>query len=324
MPMKTLPLDYLLSPAFMLKRIRAVQNGVHKHVRMFGSKSFKIYLVQTGSGFKPLARVDLEAEQAFINPFTADFGSDRIYIVGEESLTDSICFADEKRICLLVDMIDGTDLLERHFGNWCSAIVVFDPQAVEILASFVAVPASSGAQDGSMYYATREGAFKVSLKNRKILEPIPLTCSRPDKDLQDASVCLYAQKNNNFEALVALQRKRKFVSWLKQNRLAGRKQNPGQGELKFRFYDFAGNPMMVRMCDGTVDVVFDLNGQSPHDVVPGAYVALKAGAVMGTIEGKPLTEKQLAESLIRPGNSPLRYILAANQGMYEELSHLLA
>jgi len=29
-------------------------------------------------------------------------------------------------------------------------------------------------------------------------------------------------------------------------------------EVKFRFYNLAGNPMMVRLADGIIDVVFDL------------------------------------------------------------------
>jgi len=322
--MEPLPLELLLSPEFMLKTIRVIHSGIHRYIQMLPALAFTPYFFDTGSGLKQLTWVDLEAERTFIKTVTAKFGANRVMIIGEETLTNVICLTSENRRCLLVDMIDGTDLLQRNFGNWCSAIVVFDPRGPEILAAFVAVPAVSGPHDGFLYYATKEGAFKVPLKAKGPLQPIALRCSRPKKLFQDSSVCMYAQKNNNFESLVALQKKKKFVKWLKGNHLTNRNRHERkEEELQFRFYDFAGNPMMVRMCDDTVDVVFDLNGQSPHDVVPGAYIALKAGAVMGTIDGSPLTEEHLAESLLRPGDSPLKYILAANQEMYLQLSQLL-
>lgn len=322
--MKYATVEDLVSPEFMLTRILSIHNGINEHIRIMPVESFDLYSFTTGSGRKELTWIDLQAERIFMSAVNKRIGTDRVRIIGEESLKDTIDLKTETRICLLVDMIDGTDLLQRKFGNWCSAVVVFDPQVPSILASFVAVPGLSAAQPGTLYYASAKGAFKVPLRRQKTLTPRELQCYRPDKMLYDASVCMYAQKNHAFESLIGLHRRKKFLSWVRQNGAVNRRrQEKNEDELQFRFYDLAGNPMMVRMCDDTVDVVFDLKGQSPHDVVPGAYIALRAGAVMGTIEGSHLTEMHLAKSLLRPADSPLKYILASNEQMFSQLSGLL-
>ena len=104
---------------------------------------------------KPLAAVDLMAERSFKGCLTHDLEARNIFVVGEESL-DSADLRQEKRICVLVDMIDGTDLLQRGFSNWCSAVVIFDPSGTppKILASFVAIKGEA------MYFANQHGAFK--------------------------------------------------------------------------------------------------------------------------------------------------------------------
>lgn len=323
--MKALPLENLISPNFMLKRIRVVHRSIDQHLRELPEHSFRPYFFRTAAGPKQLAQIDFMAETTFISAVAARFGSAKVRLLGEESLSESICLERENRTCVLVDMIDGTDLLERGFANWCSAIVVFAPRKREILASFVATPALPPTHQGILYYATKDGAFKVPLKAGKVARPTRLQCVRTDKTLRDASVCMYAQKSNNFQSLVGLNRKRKLVSWLEQNRkINSSRKTQVEGELQFRFYNLAGNPMMVRLVDGSVDVVFDLNGQSPHDVVPGAYIALKAGAVLGSLEGKIMSEHHLAKALLRPGSTPIKYILAGNQPMYKELAGLLA
>lgn len=86
--------------------------------------------------------------------------------------------------------------------------------------------------------------------------------------------------------------------------------------MDFRFYNLAGNPMMARLAEGTVDVVLELDGQLPHDVVPGAYIAMKAGAVFGNIDGdKTFSEQELADFLLKPADQSIRYILAANKDL---------
>jgi fructose-1,6-bisphosphatase/inositol monophosphatase family enzyme len=97
-------------------------------------------------------------------------------------------------------------------------------------------------------------------------------------------------------------------------------------EVGFRFYNLAGNPMMMRLVDGSVDIVFDIKGQAPHDVVPGAFIAVKAGAVLAQPTGSPLTLADLSTSLLQPGSpaAQLTYVLGANQNMVAEMTRLLA
>ncbi|TDA25606.1 MAG: hypothetical protein DSO00_08510, partial [Archaeoglobi archaeon] len=55
-------------------------------------------------------------------------------------------------------------------------------------------------------------------------------------------------------------------------------------EIGFRIYNLAGNPVMVKLVDHRIkdargiDAVIEIKGQKPHDMAPGAYIALKGGA----------------------------------------------
>jgi hypothetical protein len=144
--------------------------------------------------------------------------------------------------------------------------------------------------------------------------------------LQDASLCLYAQKDDSLLELLALGRKPNLVSWLKRHTETNRKKKRrADTEMRFRFYNLAGNPMMVRLAEGVVDVVFDVRGQVPHDVVPGAFIALKAEAVLGKADKEQnLSEQDLALTLLQPNISRIDYILAANKRMYRDVVTLLS
>lgn len=45
--------------------------------------------------------------------------------------------------------------------------------------------------------------------------------------------------------------------------------------------------MIVKIPERTVDAVFELSGQLPHDVIP-AYIAGRAGAVITDLKGEPV------------------------------------
>ena len=82
--------------------------------------------------------------------------------------------------------------------------------------------------------------------------------------------------------------------------------------------------MMLKVANGTMDAVFDLTGPKPHDVVPGAYIALKAGAFLGDMRGNKIQEINLAESLLRPDEKGPAYILAGTRQLYKELQARLS
>lgn len=183
-----------------------------------------------------MAVVDAQAELGFIDAVTTRFGGRIVRVVGEESLYEGVDLQNEERTCILIDMIDGTDLLKRGFSNWCSAIVVFEPRIREIKGAFVALPFDY------LYFATKEGAFKKRLSEVDMQSPDRLMVPNRVTDLRDASVCLYAQKSGNFRGLLALNEKNRFVSWLEENEARDRQlKETARGENEFRFYNLAGD-----------------------------------------------------------------------------------
>jgi fructose-1,6-bisphosphatase/inositol monophosphatase family enzyme len=72
--------------------------------------------------------------------------------------------------------------------------------------------------------------------------------------------------------------------------------------------------MMVGLAERRADLIVELVGQAPHDMVPGAYIAQAAGAVLTALNGTPISAADMAISLLRPADSASRrqYILAAN------------
>jgi fructose-1,6-bisphosphatase/inositol monophosphatase family enzyme len=268
---------------------------------------------------KPLLVIDMLAERI------AETGLRRLlrltdtdlHYLGEEQLgimrAKEINLADEERLVVLVDMVDGTDLLERGLSNWCSAMIVFDPQAEKgrkILAAFVGIP-----EDG-VYYATRESAdawkhrFHVQ-SGKPRLKQLPKLSSRSGT-LAEASICFYGQQTDNIADMVG----RGLIAHLEELSVTA-----APNKLRTRIYNLAGMPMMMKMLDSgdgltRMDAVFDVYGQQPHDMVAGAYIAQAAGAVLSDLDGKPL---DLEDRLLRPASEKLHYVLAATDSLALEL-----
>jgi len=229
-----------------------------------------------------------------------EFG-DKLFIYGEEARTPH-SLASVKRTVAIFDAVDGTDLVARGFQNWCSALVFFHPAEKKILAAVV------GHSSGSIYYASSKGARKKTLGDEKT-KTTNRSLKRSAKEklqLEHASICFYGQKPAAFLANSAA-----LVDLLQE--FGTRMSN--KETLRFRLYNFAGNPMMVKIPDRTVDLVFETRGQRAHDVIPGAYIAIQAGAVLTDLEGKPI---DLADSLLSPYGR-LTYILAATGSLAEQL-----
>jgi fructose-1,6-bisphosphatase/inositol monophosphatase family enzyme len=77
--------------------------------------------------------------------------------------------------------------------------------------------------------------------------------------------------------------------------------------------------MMAKIPDGAVDLVFEVSGQEVHDIIPGAFIAVKAGARLVGLDGQPI---DLAKSLLSP-RKKLTYILASSQALIDEMLPLL-
>lgn len=274
--------------------------------------------ISIGNQKKKALNVDKAAEDTFkiAIKLYAKRSAQLIEVFGEESLRDkTLDLTNRKGIFALADMIDGTDLLERRLSNWCSAVVFFNPQAPrgrKILASFVVLP------DGKAYYASLDDeTVKVRYVNRNV-EIRDVFRPSNVSDLKNASVCFYGQKAKSFVELA------KYPLF---DHLANAKTLED-----FRFYTLAGIPMVMNLIDHEVemakniDAVFDVRGQKPHDVVPGAFLALKAGAtVKNLISGKRMTYEDLENALMRPSSdeSKLKYIIASTPQLSNKLSKLL-
>lgn len=311
----------------MIPKILKANKATLEAVEHLGERAFEAMWLESG---KTLSKVDAQAELGFQESIAKDFGKD-VAVHGEESLGSPIGLSEETRPSVLVDMIDGTDLLERGFSNWCSAVVIFSPRPPTIEGAFVLQRSDIGTD---VYFATRRLAhankreIRIGKSGRSVkIDDIELTGPEraKNRNLRDAAVCIYGQKGDALVSLLELRNEEKFINWLSRNitidiQRRRRKENP----LRFRFYNLAGNPMMARLAEGVVDVVFELQGQYMHDVVPGAYIARKSGASLGNTTGRPIKEQELAEKLLHPTESKISYILAANKKMVKELGKLLS
>jgi|SRR5579863_2233422 len=263
---------------------------------------------------KFVLKVDLFAEREGRDYLRDRFG-DRIEIRGEESSLERV---PRDRVAALLDMLDGSDLLERGLGNWCSAVVFFDPARRRVIASVV------GAPSRRIYYAreSHQDACavlpKMAAHGRRVT--VPLRVTPGPGSLREATVAFYGQKVRNF--LSVWPGASGFSRWLSDLAREARDRQLTPEVPPFRIYNFGGNPMMLKLAEGHVDAVFDVEGQLCHDVIPGAYIALKAGAVLKDLENRDITEEYLAEKLENP-SAKLRYVLARNRSLAEELVGLL-
>jgi hypothetical protein len=138
------------------------------------------------------------------------------------------------------------------------------------------------------------------------------------KSLARASVYFYGQKLKNFRSVTHDGFAHRLGLACKSTR-----------EDRLRIYNMAGTPMMARMTDhrvheaGGIDVIFDVVGQQPHDVVPGAYIAKKAGATLRDLDGQDISFAQLEELLLEPAKRRLQYVLAATPTLASQVSECI-
>jgi fructose-1,6-bisphosphatase/inositol monophosphatase family enzyme len=271
------------------------------------SSPFEVAFV--GTRKKQLLHIDLLAEKNTQHALRRRLKRYPLYTIGEESLNnEQLNLTNQDKLVVLMDMVDGTDLLERGLSNWCSAMIFYYPPQRRIVASFVALP------DECVYYATEkhdEPVYKIPFHGRK---PVKVTGPSKVRNLKSASVAFYGQKIKNYLSVAT---HKNFCSHLEDIQQK-------TSRLKTRIYNFAGNPFMIRLIDGhtRIDAVFDIQGQAPHDVVPGAFIAKKAGAIFRDIDGN---EIDLGNSLLRPADpkSRIRYIVASTEKLYSELRDCL-
>jgi hypothetical protein len=311
-----------------IKATRAALNSTLKYADYYPEEAFR----ETEIDGKKALVVDALAEAQFKVAL-----GDRCYYVeavGEESLgkkvppDKALDLRGKEGIHALVDMIDGTDLLERGLSNWCSAGCFFEPRGnpgSQILASFVRVTS------GEFYYST-SAMEDVMIKPTPRRDPVAVAGCSSVTSLENASVCFYGQKAENLCSIFGEPNENNVAA----NSLL---QYVIEHDLsKFRIYNLAGIPMILKMIDhkvkaaSNIDAVFDLRGQQPHDVIPAAYLALKAKATVRKLwvdgssrepKSADMTLEDLEESLMRPTLSRLKYIISSTKELADEMTPLL-
>ncbi len=239
---------------------------------------------------------DFASERECREVFRRVFGAD-VEILGEESMKANHVW--KSRYGVLIDAVDGTDVMAMGVNLWSSAVAVLDTEASRIVGTVVALP--SGAICSARY--DEDGAWRdngVSLGG----------CSDVT-DLKDARIACYGQKAKNLYALATNERLATFLKTI-----------AGDDSARFRLFNFAGNNMIVRMADRPkagsvivgegVDVVFEPFGQRPHDFVPGMFLALKTGAYACELDGEPIDEKRLAAMMNEPDRR-VTYVIAGSK-----------
>jgi fructose-1,6-bisphosphatase/inositol monophosphatase family enzyme len=297
-------MDYIVDGA--LKAIRSAQKFIKNYTSRYPHKAFDP-MVLHGKRRKRMVRVDASAETHTEAQLSIRLRNYDFLAYGEESIETGLDLSEEHRLVVLMDMIDGTDLLERGLSNWCSAMVFYYPPERKILASFVARD-----DDNYIYYARSDRCSPYKRHIRGGGKTVEVRGPSDVRSLSNASIAFYGQKPANFLAVATCPG---FISYLE------RIEKEEQGA---RIFNLAGNPMMMRLIDGyaRIDAVFDLKGQAPHDVVPGAFIAQQAGANLCDIEGRPI---DLGLALLKPADeaSRLRYLLTSTKDLSHELRQVL-
>jgi fructose-1,6-bisphosphatase/inositol monophosphatase family enzyme len=264
---------------------------------------------------------DKDAELAFerfIDTYNNGHFKD-IDFYGEETLgNQTIDLTGKDGTCVLVDALDGSDLYERNLGNWCTAATFFTPNARPGRRLRAAV---AGLPDGSIYYAI-DTSRSIEVLRKPKSPPEKVRGMSAIRSAETASICFYGQKVGNFLAGA------ESALWPPLfARDAVERKEKGKA-LRLRIYNLAGIPMILKMVDKVakngagIDAVVDFKGQKAHDIVPGAFLALKAGAEVVEPDGTPITIRRLEEFLLRPNSESLRYVIAVSKELKDNIVKL--
>jgi len=238
--------------------------------------------IESSITHKKMVYIDKAAENLLATKLKSIFNNDYdVEIYGEESLglrrlteVENIgrFSATERRnrqkIVFLLDAIDGTDLYLKNLSNWCTAILVMNGER-KILGAFVGLP------NGTVYFSTDDIRFVVKVKSKA--KPIRVAVSTHNAQLKNITLAWYGQKAKNF---LPVARHKKFIQFL-------RKQQKTKAS-NFRMLNIGGIPLMMRLIDNVVpvDVIIELYGQQPHDMIAGGYLAQKANAILTNLKGQ--------------------------------------
>jgi fructose-1,6-bisphosphatase/inositol monophosphatase family enzyme len=278
---------------------------------------------------KPMLTADKDAERLFKRYLRRHERGHfkEIEFYGEETLGEkkTINLSNADGTYVLVDALDGSDLYERNIGNWCSAATFFTPTndpGERIRAAIIGLP------DGATYFAT-DKAKRVSVHRSPKAHEESVRGLSQLTNIEKASICFYGQKIANLVITGKFPMWRRMFEREQPRRWpSDRRRLKKSKGLHFRIYNLAGMPMIVKMIDKVaevgagIDAVVDFTGQKAHDIVPGAFLAKKAGAHVMDLKGKPISIVQLEELLLKPNSKTLRYIIASSKRLGHKIVEL--
>jgi 3'-phosphoadenosine 5'-phosphosulfate (PAPS) 3'-phosphatase len=268
--------------------------------------------------------VDRRVEDAVRDVFLSRY-KERVHVEGEESLKYKAFTGWKTRYCVLVDAVDGTDLVAMGVDLWCSAIAIYDHSHRRVLGSIVGLP--SGAicatrvdRKKAWFVPDQRNVDGAWLESNAQVGALPtdqiLAGCSGTKDPLKAHIAYYGQKPDSFLAVAT---NRKFLEFLQK--VDGKRKRGHKS--KVRIYNFAGNPIMVKLADRKmgrsdqpvadgVDIIFEIRGQKAHDFVPGAYIATQMGAHLCDLSGALISESDLGTKVEYPCSKTV-YLLAATR-----------
>ncbi|MBI3823099.1 MAG: hypothetical protein HY289_10530 [Planctomycetes bacterium] len=312
-------------PVELVHEAARIARIIHREIRIAletdRATALRTLTLHSGGSTKKALDIDVYAERRCVSEFRQRYG-DKIVVFGEEGLPKDLSnVVQPGQLCVLVDMIDGTDLLEMGVPMWCSALVIFDPSASKpkIVGSVVAQAT------GEVYSANEveDGAFVCRDLSPDLERQLPYQKLKGPSDVkrlaEKTTMCFYGQKGSSLLSVTSFDMFQKKIKEIER-----------EPEASLRIHTLAGNPMMVKLVDRErdredhavvgrgIDAVFDIRGQHFHDVVPGAYIAKKAGAFLCSLDGAEISEATLARRLSKPAEK-LCYVLGSTKDLAEEL-----
>ena len=291
----------------VVKEIKTVIAYLKNQAYLDPSKNFEP--LKSGITNKKMVFIDKAAEMLLAEKLKQIFCPEYdVSVYGEESLglkhivksgdlgRFSQVIEEKEKITILLDAIDGTDLYLKNLGNWCTAVLIYTEKEKKILGSFVGLPS------GTVYFSTDDikGVAKINAEWK--MSAVSAASSK--LDFKTITLSWYGQKAKNF---LSLARHKKFMAFLETQ----------QKDSNFRMLNISGIPLMIRLIDNLVPInlIVELYGQQPHDMIAGAYLAKKTDTVLTDLDGKPLDFSHYLTDL---RGDRIKYILATSKQLHKE------
>lgn len=212
----------------------------------------------------------------------------------------------DARWVVFIDPVDGTEFVETLQGGWC-LVAVYDRQADEVVAAV-----AGDIFFDRLYWAGRSAeaeAIDFITHSWFKLDGGP----RPRTELAGARVNVLTTKVNRFLAVAGQTR---FLEELARK----------DGRLNLAW----GSNLLIQIAAGYADVGLEFNkGFATYDILPGLYIAERAGLTLLDLKGNPITSRldiaAIFEAYRRDPKHPARmpFVAAKSPALARQVVELL-